>query len=75
MSLNQERRGSGLPSTSHSIRRDSVTFTVWLVRLRLYRGASSAARREREREEIKHGKESRKKERKKKKIKVMTFLL
>lgn len=40
--MNQERRGRGLPSTSHSIRRDSVTFTVWLVRLRLYRGASRA---------------------------------
>lgn len=35
LSLNQERRGRGLPSASHSIRRDSVTFTVWLVRLRL----------------------------------------
>lgn len=51
MFLNQERRGRGLPSTSHSIRRESVTFTVWLVRLRLYRGASRAAgERERERE-------------------------
>lgn len=35
LSLNQERRGTGLPSASHSILRDSVTFTVWLVRLRL----------------------------------------
>lgn len=43
--MNQERRGRGLPSTSHSIRRDSVTFTVWLVRLRLYLGASRAMER------------------------------
>lgn len=54
LSLNHERLGKGLPSASHSIRRDSVTFTVWLVRLRLYRGASRATEK---RTEVKINKE------------------
>ena len=45
-SLNQESWGEGVPSTSHSISRDSLTFTVWLVGLCLYLGASRAGGRQ-----------------------------